>query len=291
MSPDFNTRRALYAESLLVFLASQKRLYLLTDMRGNIGDHLIWAGTRDLLDSRGVHCTPLPLNDVTGACDPRGTLLVPGSGAFVRFWHEWLPAVVLQPSDAFAKVVILPSSFDRQVRVVADCLSRDNVFAFAREPRSYRAVKHFGRAALAFDCALFFQGYRENASHTEPGRADPPAPGDTPLLVLRQDQGGLMPLRGLTANAALNEDISVTKPDLQSWLSAIQQASRVVTDRLHVAVAAALLGKTVDYVDPYERKISTYIDYVFRDELNGAVTRRSIDWLLANRFAFRSDVV
>jgi hypothetical protein len=75
------------------FLEAQGRLYLLTDMLGNLGDHLIWAGTRDLLDSANVACESLPLDGVASAADPGGTLLVPGSGAFVRLWHEWLPDI------------------------------------------------------------------------------------------------------------------------------------------------------------------------------------------------------
>ena len=52
MSMDFYTRRSLYKESLLSFLGAQCDLHLLTEMHGNIGDHLIWAGTRDLLEVR-----------------------------------------------------------------------------------------------------------------------------------------------------------------------------------------------------------------------------------------------
>jgi exopolysaccharide biosynthesis predicted pyruvyltransferase EpsI len=246
-------------------------------MRGNIGDHLIWAGTSDLLDHSGVHYETLAAGDVTSGRFPRGDLLIHGSGAFDARWHEWLPELVLEASDRFHAVIILPSSFDPAVPVVARCLSRPNVFAFAREVRSYRAIKSFGRAALSFDCAVYYHRF---ADRDDTGA--PRAAGDDVLLALREDEGSLLALHGVAANPARNDDISLTRTSLDDWLGAIAAADAVVTDRLHVAVAGVLLGKAVTYLDPYDGKISTYASYTFRDAFESGLRPCSVEWLRAN---------
>ena len=102
---------------------------------------------------------PLPLHEVGNKDRPRSTLLIPGNAALTKFWHEWLPAVVIKAAGSFHKVIILPSSFDLSVPIVAECLSQHNVYAFARETRSYRSVKSLGRAALCLDSAIYFHGF------------------------------------------------------------------------------------------------------------------------------------
>ena len=57
-----------------------------------------------------------------------------------------------------------------------------------------------------------------------------------------------------------------------------------MSDRLHVVVAAVMLGKAVHYVDPSRRKISAYVDYVFRDEFRNRLVQRDEQWLAAQGF-------
>lgn len=280
---DFYNRRSASRERLLAYLGEQGDLCLLTDMKGNIGDHLIWAGTRELLNSGRVPYTAIRPEDTSIAAHPRSTLLIPGSGAFDRRWHEWLPDIVRAASSHYDKVIILPSSFDPGVPIVADCLDRPNVHAFARERRSYRLIEAFGRAALSFDCALYFPGFKDRGT-----TAASPIEGGPLLLALREDAGSLLPGEGLQPNRRLNRDISLSARTLDDWLAAVSQAGRVVTDRLHVAVAAVLLGRQLVYVDPYDAKISTYWDYTFEHSFDSLVTRSSLAWLVAREFAVPS---
>ena len=80
---------------------------------------------------------------------------------------------------------------------------------------------------------------------------------------------------------SLNRDISLSCAGLSDWLAAIGAAGVVVTDRLHVAVAATLLGKRLVYVDPYDAKISTYWTFTFGDGFDDHVTESSLAWLVA----------
>jgi exopolysaccharide biosynthesis predicted pyruvyltransferase EpsI len=91
-------------------------------------------------------------------------------------------------------------------------------------------------------------------------------------------------MHGVAPNPDMNDDISSTKHDLTDWLAAIEQVGSVVTDRLHVAVAAVLLGKRLFYLDPYNKKISTYFAYTFRDSFNEVITNCSLEWLTEKNY-------
>lgn len=279
---DFLTRRTLYKTSTLNFLAKQSNLYLLTKIPGNIGDHLIWAGTEDLLRSGRISYASIALKDLENTDLPQGTLLVPGSGALTKSYHEWLPATVTKASRRFSKVIILPSSYDSSVPVVAECLSQPNVFAFARETRSYRLAKVFGRAALSYDCAVYFRGFSDARVSAEDSGEDTRV-----LVALRGDKDSLLLSKGLTPSPAVNQDISLAKANLKEWITVISEYSSVVTDRLHVAVAAVLFGKRLIYLDPYNLKISNYFDFTFRDAFSDRIQHCYPEWLVANKFVVK----
>jgi exopolysaccharide biosynthesis predicted pyruvyltransferase EpsI len=105
------------------------------------------------------------------------------------------------------------------------------------------------------------------------------------LLVLRQDKGSPLPAHGLEPERSLNEDISVTSRNVEEWLDRIATYETVVTDRLHVALAASLMGKRLVMIDPYDKKLSEYMAFVFGDELASRVELQDVAWLTAKGFA------
>jgi hypothetical protein len=275
-------RRTAYAELVVEALPPSSPTYLLTGMHGNVGDHLIWAGMERLLISRGVAFTRIAQHAVATIEAPEATLLVPGSGAWSTRWHEWLPALVSRAATSFGRVVVAASSYDPSVTVVEEALAKPNVFAFAREPASYRAIRRWGRANLGFDPALYYFPFdRERA--VAPLSDSPKA-----LVALRTDSGSLLADQGLLPNPAVNNDISVTTRSLNDFLESVRQAELVITDRLHVAVASLGLGRHLCFVDPYDKKISTYLDFVFRDEFSDLAQRRDEGWLVENNLAMES---
>jgi exopolysaccharide biosynthesis predicted pyruvyltransferase EpsI len=275
---DFQARKALYKESLLHFLAQQSDLCLLTNIPGNIGDHLIWAGTEDLLAFGGIPYTSILLKDIQDIDLPRGTLLVPGSGALTKSYHEWLPAAVISASRRFYKVILLPSGYEVTVPIVAECLSQENVYAFARETRSYRSMKNMGRAALSFDCAVYYHEFDDVPALLPKNRQD------TVLLALREDKDSLLCGQNLAPNPDINEDISRVKTSLDEWIKTIRRHDIIVTDRLHVAMASVLFGKRLFYLDPRNSKISNYFSFTFRDMFDDRFEHCTTAWLLSNDF-------
>jgi exopolysaccharide biosynthesis predicted pyruvyltransferase EpsI len=272
-----------HRESIAHFLHPTSPIYLLTEMQGNVGDQLIWAGTERMLCMSGLTFNRLTVEQLKERNHKTpGTLVVPGSGAFVDRWHEWLPDLIIFASPLFDRIVILPSQYDPNVPIVKKALQLENVFPFAREAHSYSKIKVFGKASLSLDPALWAIDFVPTQGDKKEWGTDTAQAKE--ILVLRTDQGSMLAYHGLQP-AIHNNDISLTCIDLVEFLNMIRQAHIVITDRLHVVVAAMMLGKRVHFVDPYDEKISRYISYNFGDYFSNQLTQQSMDWLLIHHHA------
>ena len=194
---------------------------------GNMGDHLIGGGTRALLAGRPYR--EVSLREVGRV---RGRLaLLGGGGAWCEPYHELMPEALPVLERTFDRVVVLPSSFDLSVEAVAQALSRTRAVVFARERESYRQIRTVCDARLAHDASFFFD--------FSPWRRE----GRGVLNAWRTDRES----SGRYALPAGNVDISVACESLDEWLWTIARHALVRTDRAHVLIAGALLGKTVEY--------------------------------------------
>ncbi len=219
----------------------------LVRVAGNRGDELIAAGTRALLDQ--TIYTEIGIDALARA---RGhTVLLPGSGAFCRPYHEIMPRALAVAELRFERVIVLPSSFDPSEDEVREVLARTRATVFARELESYRRIRALCDARIAHDCAFWFDfsPYRRAGHGT--------------LNAFRTDPEGLAH-RLLPAG---NDDISATAPDLDRWLTAIAERETVRTDRAHVMIAAALLGKQVEYLPSSYHKVDAIAEYGLADYL------------------------
>jgi len=273
---DLSMRMTTYASAFVRHLSQIGNVHLLTGMKGNLGDHLIWTGTEQLLAAQGVDVTTLEAADL-GADARAGCLVVPGSGAFTRRFHEWLPHTVERAAAIFDEVIIAPSEFHPDVPVVHRALSLPNVVAMARDAHSYRAITRFGRADLGLDLALHHPDFDPSLK--------PKYDGDGPTLVaMRTDHGSALHDHGLAVHPHANRDIAVEADTLDHYLDVIRGAANIVTDRLHVVVAAVMTGTRVTFVDPNDRKISRYVSFTFRDQADHLVQHVSFATLLEQGF-------
>jgi GT2 family glycosyltransferase/exopolysaccharide biosynthesis predicted pyruvyltransferase EpsI len=212
---------------------------------GNIGDELIRAGTHELLADRvfrEIDIDELPQSS-------GDTVLLPGSGAFCRPYHEWMPRALAVAELRFDRVIVLPSSFDIGEDVVSAALKSTRATVFAREPASLRQIEGVCRARLAHDCAFFFDfsGW--------------PDAGEGVLNAFRTDREavpGELPLPD-------NRDISLTANGIDEWLAEIAGHALVRTDRLHVMIAAALMGKQVQYAPSSYHKLGSVAAWCLGD--------------------------
>lgn len=215
---------------------------------GNTGDQLIYAGTRQLLAD--IAYREVSLRQLDGA---RGQLaVITGGGAWCQpHWHmtEYLPRIEAQ----FKRVIVFPSSFDVAQEQVRQVLSRSQALIFAREQVSYEQIRDLCQADLAHDGAFFY----DYGPYQAQGRGL--------LTAYRTDREA--------AGYALppgNDDISVTCETLDEWLWMIARHAVVETDRAHVMIAAALLGKRVYYRTSGYHKVPAIAEFALG---NYAVTR------------------
>jgi exopolysaccharide biosynthesis predicted pyruvyltransferase EpsI len=212
--------------------------------RGNIGDDLIHAGTRRLLvDIPHREVGTWEVQNVHGH-----TALITGSGGWCIPFHHQLPAALPLIEERFERVIILPSTFDLAEPVVRDALHRTKALVFARERASYEQIREVCQADIGHDCAFFFdfRPYHRRGS----GR----------LIAYRTDGESKR-----TDVPAENVDISVACLGLDHWLWTIARHDAVVSDRAHVMIAAALLGKHVEYHGTNYHKVTAIAEYSLSD--------------------------
>ena len=209
---------------------------------GNIGDELIYAGTRQLLARRFYkEVSARNLSGVSGH-----TALVAGGGCWCGPYHDVAAHLPLIESK-FKRVIIMPSSFDVSVPSVRSALSTTKALVFARERKSFDDICRLCDAKIAYDCAFFFD-YRPYLRH-----------GEGCLVSYRIDKES-----ALSVVPESNHDISNSCSSLDEWLWTIARHAVVKTDRAHVMIAAALLGKVVDYWTSSYHKVPSIADYALK---------------------------
>jgi hypothetical protein len=281
-SDPFLSRLRQYQRAFGNFMRTKGPLFLLSEMPGNIGDHLICLGTERLLGLENLLHTKISVTEVKlkiQGLPKNATLIVPGSGALTSLFNEWLPETIEEASKLFGRVFILPSEYEPDVPSVRRALMCSNVFTYARETVSYGKIKVYGKAALSLDPALwafdFLNETRKDTGDKNLGKI---------LLALRTDPASLLSKYGLKPSDS-NNDISLSKPNLGEFISSISEADTIVSDRLHVVVAATMLGKSVRFIDPYDEKISRYVKYNFEDGFDHRLQQRDARWLVQTGLA------
>ena len=209
---------------------------------GNIGDELIYAGTRQLLARRFYK--EVGVRNISGSSGH--TALVAGGGCWCGPYHDVAAHLPLIENN-FKRVIIMPSSFDVSVPFVRATLAATTALVFARERESLSGISQLCNANIAYDCAFYFD-YRPYLRH-----------GEGSLVSFRIDKESV---RSVIPEG--NNDISKSCSSLDEWLWTIARHADVKTDRAHVMIAAALLGKTVDYGTSSYHKVPAIADYALR---------------------------
>ncbi|WP_282171259.1 polysaccharide pyruvyl transferase family protein [Cytobacillus firmus] len=212
---------------------------------GNIGDHLIWAGTRQLL--KGKNYKEVFVTDVEKV--EGQTALITGGGGWCKAFHSWpdfLPII----EQRFEEVIILPTSFETSLDKVKRTLLNSKAFVFARELESYNQIKNLCNSDYAYDCAFFFDFSQYQRK------------GQGTLNAFRTDQEQLFHSIAKPDN---NNDISRTAGNLDQWLKVIAKHGIINTDRAHVMIASAMLGKQVYYRPSNYHKVPAIAEFSLRD--------------------------
>jgi len=208
---------------------------------GNWGDTLISAGLRALLRDLSYREYDIRLVDSA----PSGDLaIITGGGSWCKAFHA-MPSFLPLAEARFRRVIVFPSTYDLEEPSVREALSQTRAIVFARERRSYEQIGALCDSRLGHDTAFFF-----DFSPYQSGAAS------GILHAFREDAE--------TIGASVpddNRDISQDCSSLDDWLWTISRHALVRTDRAHVMIAAAMLGKPIEYRPSSYHKVSALIDY------------------------------
>lgn len=204
--------------------------------RGNVGDELIWAGTRSFLSGH-IH-RELDIDELS--FEEGDLALIGGGGAWSPAYNEFMPELLTIAEMRFSRVVVLPSTFDVSVPRVRRALERSNAVVFARERVSFEAIRDLCNAQLAHDMAFFYDLSAFGGA------------GEGVLNAYRSDLEAVR-RRRLPED---NTDISAVCSSLDEWLATIERHAEVRTDRAHVMIAAARMGKRVRWSSNNYFKVS-----------------------------------
>lgn len=212
---------------------------------GNRGDELIWAGVRSLL--RDVDHREVPWKAVS---DTGGSLaLVAGSGGWCKDFHGLAHDVLLQAVERFERVVLLPSTFDPTYEPVAAALRATPARIWARDELSKGLMESVRPVEVAHDTAFFFD-YGPWVRR-----------GTGTLYAMRNDRSRVADWDALGIDPIRNDDISHTMKHLDQWLWHIAKHAVVHTDRAHVMIAAAMMGKSVVWYSTNDHKVGGIAAY------------------------------
>lgn len=210
---------------------------------GNRGDGLIYLGARRLLDRYNVKYKEFQSpEEVSGK-----VLFVYGCGGYCKFFCS-MPKRIAPYLDRFEKIYILPSSFDCDHKPVLDFIStlKENVYVFCRERYSYEQVlKHIPHKDNVFldkDTAF----HADYSAYTDKGEGV--------LRAFRKDHEGKG--RGLDTE----KDISLGPHyECEIMREIVSRYEEVHTDRAHVSITAAMMGKkTFIYPNNYHKLKGIY---------------------------------
>lgn len=248
---------------------------------GNAGDSLIAAATYQTFDRIGLRYRPVRAHDPT-PWTAGGVLIAGGGGNLVDLYANMRD--FLTPRHAAAsRVVLLPHGVRGHGDLIAefgphvDVICRDPVSeAYVREHARRCSVLLMHDMALALDVSsLPRMDWPRRAPSPEQVRrywlhrwrvSRAPRPADPAVLnAFRLDEesaGGALPSDNIDVSRLLAAGVFpefIAFRVVRDLLGAVDAAAVVNTDRLHVCIAALLIGKEVNFYDnSYGKNRSVY---------------------------------
>jgi hypothetical protein len=214
---------------------------------GNHGVELTYAGARGLLRDHVVLETSVGAALKGGIGGKVGVVL--GSA-----WSDRYPEVMERLGDLealFERLIVFPSSYVATDPGVRTALAMSRALFFARELVSYEAIRDLARhSACCLDTAFFFD-YSPYRMQGRPGSV---------LHAFRTD----LEARGIPV-PPINHDVSALATSLDHWLWTIAAHEIVKTDRAHVMMAAAAMGKKVIWRPSNTPKVGALAAFLPKD--------------------------
>jgi exopolysaccharide biosynthesis predicted pyruvyltransferase EpsI len=187
---------------------------------GNWGDALIRFGTRKFLRDIGLNVTELAADSSPGLLPSLrgGTVLYGGGGAWCALWNG-AARKVARFHERF-RVVVLPSTYEKRYAI-------PNTTFFCRD--AFESQQNMPEAVFCHDLSFYIGPL-----------ASPPPSGTGYFFRTDKESSGSRKIP--PENIDLSSKGRHTS-DVFPFIAEIAKHSTVHTDRLHVAIAACLLGR------------------------------------------------
>lgn len=221
---------------------------------GNYGDALIWHGSvialgRASIEYRTIECDDAPEADV---------LIVDGGGNLIDLYSD-VSNFLNQHGRYYTKVIILPHTVTGAGPLATLRRLGSKLTIFCRDRVSWLNVSMSAPKATCYlwhDCAFYLELHRDNSVQS----------GKSHLDAFRTDIEAT-----LTRYPNNNRDLSVegyALSPLEPLLDVLSQYTTIATDRLHVAIAATLIGCDVELYGNSYFKNKAVFDYSLKQRAN-----------------------
>lgn len=268
---------------------------------GNLGDQVIAYATREYFRR---HALPYRERAGQAASFP---FVYGGGGAFVPYYDMLPHLAALFRLPCFRRIVILPSSFHRCDALID--LFDERFTVFCREEQSYRYLTGRNKKArilLADDMAFTLDARQAVSAIPQATLADATfqehirqlkkclyvtKEGKRTLLFLRADaesrlntQNTLRTCKTFDLSGLYNEtarDPDRTRFLTHLFLHGIDQADIILTDRLHGAICATLLGKETCLLDNRYGKVAGVYDFSLKNRAHATLLSSPEEFPLA----------
>jgi exopolysaccharide biosynthesis predicted pyruvyltransferase EpsI len=192
---------------------------------GNWGDALIRHGTRVFFKQKGIKYKELMLSkdkELIGSdINSDGILIFGGGGAWCKLWNFGYE-IIKKHKNVFKKIIVLPSTYEQHYSI-------PNVTFFCRD--SHQSKKNMPDAIFCHDMAFYIGKITADKGS-----------GTGNFFRIEAESSGKIEI------PADNFDLSLQGKhfsDIGPFFNHLVRFSVIRTDRLHVAIAACLLGKEV----------------------------------------------
>ncbi len=212
------------------------------NVTGNYGDSLIWHGAKQLFKDLNIHANEITIDSAVTS----DVLIINGSGNFIDLYDQ-VRNMVLKNHRLYKEVIILPSTIYGKFQQEILSGLQDNVTIFCREKITYKFVK-----LHAINCQVYM--WHDIAFHNEL-ELMPDGAGE--LNAFREDDEKFM-LKKPPNNIDISK-MGIQSTPIANFINMLSSHRVINTDRLHVCIGSAMLGKEVNfYPNSYYKNKAIY---------------------------------
>lgn len=221
---------------------------------GNYGDALIWHGTKVALTRASIKYRTIGCGDTPGA----DVLIVDGGGNLIDLYTD-VSDFLNKYGMRYSEVVVLPHTVTGASPLASLRRLGRKLTVFCRERVSWLNVfmsAPDARCYLWHDCAFYLELQRSCSARLRQSR----------LSAFRTD----IETTGITypiGNRDLSREGYALSP-IEPLLDFLSQHSTIATDRLHVAIAASLIGCDVELYGNSYYKNRAVFEYSLKGRAN-----------------------